>query len=220
MILIEFFGLPGSGKTFYSKKLLSKISIYKKVKSENYLKMCFVKKFLLVINFFFENIIFVSLIFFLHFFNKNLDKTWKSRHLYYLKNEFLKYQFYKSKNIVLINSEGFHHRAIFYLFGKLRKNDNEYKITKLFLRYIPKPDYLVLVQADRKNSIKSTQKRKKGFKYDAKTLDEIQTNIKTINFIKKIVNKDKKINLIELNRKNSINKNLNILKKKVIQKIK
>tara|TARA_B100001063_G_scaffold194157_1_gene185654 strand:- start:932 stop:1594 length:663 start_codon:yes stop_codon:yes gene_type:complete len=220
MILIEFLGLPGSGKTFYSKKLLSKISFYKKVKSENYLKIRFVKKVLLVINFYFENFIYVSLIFYFHFFNKNLDRIWKSRHLYYLKNEFLKYQFYKSKNIVLINSEGFHHRAIFYLLGKLIDNDKGHKIAKLLLSNIPKPDYLVLVQTDKKNSIKSTQKRKRGFKYDAKTLKEIQTNIKTITFIKKIVRKDKKINLIELNRKNSINKNLNILKKKVIQKIK
>ena len=33
MILIEFIGLPGAGKSFFSQKLISKILLFKKVKS-------------------------------------------------------------------------------------------------------------------------------------------------------------------------------------------
>ena len=90
----------------------------------------------------------------------------------------------------------------------------------MLVHYTPKPDYLILIKINKKNSIKSTKKRKKGFKYDAQSIKGIQQNIKTLNFIKKSIYKYEKINFIIMDQKNSTKINLDILKNKILNKIK
>ena len=125
MIIIEFLGMPGSGKTFYYKKL-KKILKKNKIKTNSFKDFNSNKiiKFFYLILFIVENFIYFLKIIFLKKFYSDKPKESIKRHFYFFLRELIAYQALKKSNKVILNSEGFFYRLIFY-FNDL--NPEEYE---------------------------------------------------------------------------------------------
>tara|TARA_B100001057_G_scaffold448260_1_gene488471 strand:+ start:2453 stop:3094 length:642 start_codon:yes stop_codon:yes gene_type:complete len=208
--IIEFIGMPGSGKTFYENKII-KLGKKKIIKNNfNYLNKLQKTKFIILF-------IFSYPIFFFKSFNlilKNILKKKEFRkYSYYFYNEIAYRSYFEFKikdKIILLNSEGFVYRASNYFNYIFNKK------TEKYLNCLPKVDLIIFVKSYKKTNLLRTKKRKIGYKYNEKDLKDYY---KKTNFLKKVCNflKKKKIKIIFINNFNNNNYRKNL--KKIIKYI-
>lgn len=206
-MIIEMIGLPGAGKSYYTKEIYK---VFKKSKKkiifENKKKINFFLKVSLLIKFTIKKPLYIFLFLIFHHYNKSLDKTWKERHYRWILKEIIFYEYCKDSDIILIRSEGLHQRLLFYLATKIESNFN--LLERLFLSYTPVPNKLVMIDISINESIKITSKRQKGFKFDKKTISMLPKQKKILKEIKNILIKSNKNNFIII-RSNKPKKYLN-----------
>ena len=207
---IEFIGMPASGKSFYKNKI---INIIKKRTISN--KFYQIKK-LLKIYFFliffikYLKLTIINLNFFL--FTKIKDREFK-RHFYYFKNEAALRIYHEKKKEIIINDEGFRHRAIYFIFKNLKMDKNF--LYKHYINLLPKIDLLIYIKSNKKLNIYRSKNRKNGFKYN---LEEVKIYKDKEEIIKKIVKETGKKTLLLEFKNNHIQKNMNKFKR-IIKKI-
>ena len=80
------------------------------------------------------------------------------RHFYYFRNEAPLRLYYKFQNKILINSEGFRYRSVFYI-NSLRNKMNKNEI-KNFIDSLPKVHLLIFVRSNKNLNIKRSKKEK------------------------------------------------------------
>ncbi|WP_075522621.1 hypothetical protein [Candidatus Pelagibacter communis] len=196
-MIIEFIGLPGSGKSYISKKLIYSLKKNKKeIIFENKLKINKIIKIYLFLKFCLKNLGLCLVFTIIHLSNKTLDKNKKNLHFYWIVREIIAFEYCNKFGKVLIRSEGFHQRFLFYLIniGKTKISNSE----MILLKLIPIPDKIVMISISKNKSIFLTKKRKKGFKYDANSLNKINHTIKILKQIKKFFLENHKFKLIYL----------------------
>ena len=210
-IYIEFIGMPASGKSFYKKKIEKTLSKDKILTNNfNFLSKILKIFFFMMFLFRYTKLTIINLNFF--FFTKNNNKEFK-KHFYYFKNEAALRIYHEIKKEIIINSEGFRHRAIYFIHENLKINKDF--LYKNYINSLPKIDILIYIRSNKRLNISRSKKRKKSFKYN---LEEIKIYKNKENIIKKITKETKKnIFLIEFKR-NQTDRNMNIFKK-VIKKI-
>ena len=194
---IEFIGMPASGKSFYKNKILKFFGKNETISNDFY-KILKILKILFFIIFSLKYMKFtlVTLNFLL---TTKLNRREIKRHLYYFKNEAALRIYHEIKNKIVINSEGFRHRSIFFIYENLKKNKNfSYKN---YLRSQPKTDLLIFVKSDKKKNILRSKNRKNGYKY---SLKEIRNYNKKQQILEKIVNFTKKKGVLMVFETNSI----------------
>jgi thymidylate kinase len=220
-IFIEFAGYPGSGKTFYSKKLKENLKkkkiklikadkyffdfhsagIINKLIYKNYYKYKQTKKF--ESKFLFKkqykhlkyrlsSIIkkkklkttinnFEDLLYF-----TDLNKENKKRALDNFKIELCTYFLNNQKKKHLIyNDEGLVQK-VYQLFKKNIKINLIEKLINRYLKSIPIPNLLILIDSNIIKSIKNTEKRNAGFKYKTENIDEIKNKFRKISLLLKL----------------------------------
>jgi thymidylate kinase len=201
-IILEFIGMPGSGKTFYQKKIVKILK--NEVIANNFNKFNKLKKFQYIILFIRKHPIFFFKTIILLINNLLFFKDFK-KHLYYFYNEiaFRSFFDYQKKKLILINSEGFAYRSAFYF----RNNFNHR--TEDYIKKIPKIDLLIFVHTNKKIDVERTRERKKGYKYSKK---------ENINYYKKLFYLKKVLKIFKNNNTKLIiidNKNINLSKKNI-----
>ena len=210
-VIVELLGMPGSGKTYYQKKILKFLG--SNACSNDFTKFNKLKKIYFFILFFIEYPIFTIkslIIFFNNFKNKKIDK----KHFYYFHNEAAYRGYFNSrhsKKNYLINSEGFFYRTAYLFNNIIDKNLNNY------LKFIPKVNILILVKTNKKKVFQRIKKRKKGYNYnklDEKNYDKKEVFLKNLIKIKKL----KKICNLVIDNNNSKYEKKNL--SKIILKIK
>ena len=145
-----------------------------------------------------------------HLLNNYLDKNLKQIHLYWIIREIIVFEYCKSKKVILIRSEGFYQRLLFYLL-ELDKTKISF-IENFLIKRVPNIDKVIILQTTKKESIKTTQKRRKGFKFDNETIlsfDNVKLLISNLNKIKKFLNKKNKKQLICLRKYENFKKIFN-----------
>ncbi len=208
---IEFIGMPASGKSFY-KNQISKILRKKEIITNDYKDLSRMNKlmffFIFIIKYFKLSIINLSF-----FYNNYSNKKELSKHFYYFKNEAALRIYHEIKNQNVINSEGFRHRSIYFIYENLKKNKKfQYK---KYLQLLPKIDLLIYVRSNKKKNIQRSKKRKNAFKYNIKEIKNYEYKEKILESI--VEETKKKIYTIDL-KQNRTTENLNRLKK-IIKKI-
>jgi len=162
--IIEFVGMPGSGKTFFEKKIF-KYSNKKIIKNNfNYLSKFDKIKYIVLFIFSYPNFFFKSINIILKniFFKREFKK-----YFYYFYNEtaFRSYiDTRKEKKLILLNSEGFVYRTSFYfnyIFNEKTEN---------YLNCLPRIDLIIFIRSIKKIDLSRTNKRKIGFKYNKRDL--------------------------------------------------
>ena len=194
--IVEFVGMPGSGKTFFEKKIF-KYSNKKIIKNNfNYLNKFNKIKYIVFFIFSYPNFFFKSINIILKniFFKKEFKK-----YFYWFYNE-IAYRSYidnrKEKKLILLNSEGFVYRTSFYfdyIFNEKTKN---------YLNCLPRIDLIIFIRSSKKTDLSRTYNRKIGFKYNKRDLKDY--NKKKL-FLKKIISylQKKKIKIIFINNFNN-----------------
>ncbi len=208
--IVEFVGMPGSGKTFFEKKIF-KYSNKKIIRNNFYYLNKFNKiKFILFFIFSYPNFFFKSINI---IFKNILIKEEFKKYFYYFYNEaaFRSYiDSRKEKKTILLNSEGFVYRTSYYF-------DYIYnEKTENYLNCLPKIDLIIFIKSNKKTDLSRTNKRNIGFKYNKRDLrDYYKKNF----FLKKIVSylQKKKIKIIFINNSNDNNYRKNL--KKIIKYI-
>lgn len=199
-IVIEFLGMPGSGKTYYQKKL--KKILRKKIITNNftiinrYNKMVYLFKFLKDHPIFFLKSLNLLL--------KNINNFREfKKHFYYFYNEAIFRSYFDSvkSDLILVNSEGFAYRSSFYF------NDIYNKKCADYLKKMPKINFLIYIESQKIIDIERTKKRFGGYKYLEKEKKEYNNKS---SFLKKILISCKK-NKTEIIKINNI-KNKNFTK--------
>ncbi len=151
--------MPGSGKSFFQKKILNKFN-KKNIHKNDYKKLSKTKKIINIFLFILNNKYFVlKTIFFLIF---KVNKQKRNRHFYYFYNEIAlreSFENFREKTDV-INDEGFLYRSAIYF-------DRKYKSFELenYLKKIPRIDLIIYLYSKKKSNFKRTLKRVNGYKY-------------------------------------------------------
>ena len=206
--VVEFVGMPGSGKTFFEKKIFKHSN--KKIIRNNFSHLNRLNKLRYIIffiinypNFFFKSIIIIL--------KKILIKKGFKKYFYYFYNEAAYrsyFDFRKDKKIILLNSEGFVYRTSNYFdFIYNKKTEN-------YLNYLPKIDLVIFIKSSKKTDLLRTNKRKIGLKYNK---GDLKDYYKKMSFLKRIISylKKKKIRIIFINNSNNNNYRKNL--KKIIK---
>ena len=201
---------PGSGKSYLLKEF-SEIRNKKKIIFENKKNLNFFLKVFLILKFSIKNFIYIVALIFVNFFNKNLENDWKSRHYRWMTKEITMFEYCNNMNRVLIRSEGLHQRLLFYLKGKSKNKFNFFE--NLLIKYTPVPNKLIMIDISKKESIKNTNERQKGFKHNKKTLKELDRQIYIINKIKIFLKKNNRSNFILIKSRKGKSNLINNLKK-------
>ena len=208
-IYVEFIGMPGSGKTFFQKKLIKKLKY--NATSNNFLHLNKMQKIFYIIKFALNyKFFFFKTLFFL-FKIKKKNKLFK-RYLYYFYNEIAFRSFFENnkKYKYLINSEGFYYRSSYYFNNKIDIS------LKKYLKTFPYINLLVFVKSKKSTDINRTIKRKNGFTYSEEDKRGYEKKKKfLLDSIKHINNKNTKILKINNTKnkyeKESISKIINFL---------
>ena len=205
---IEFIGMPGCGKSYYSNKI-KKLLKNEGLISNHYDDLSKIKKFLFFLLFLFANFK-LTLLNIIYFYTQTSKSNEFAKHLYYFKNESALRIYHQINTKRVINSEGFRHRSIYFIYENLKKNSKfSYKE---YLNLLPKIDLLIYIKSIKKNNIDRTKKRKKQYKYNK---NEIENYDIKENIIEKIVKESKKkVNIVYIRNNHEV-KNLNIIKNKI-----
>ena len=160
-IYIELIGMPASGKSYYLKKIKKNLK-KEKVKSNNFEELNKISKIFFLILFIFKYPIYSIKVIYIFL---NLDfKDWKTkRHLYFFINEAPLRIFNQFNKKIIINSEGFKYRLVYYI--NYFKNKLNKKFIKRFILSSPKVHLLIFVKSSKNLNIKRSKKRKYGYKY-------------------------------------------------------
>ena len=200
-IVVELIGMPGSGKSYYQKKIFNKYK--QQAHKNNFTKFIKLIKFFFLICFFYKHPIFlIKSLYFLYRKKKTLDKK---KHFYYFFNVAAYRGYFNSffsKKKILINSEGFFYRSAYLFENNLTEALNKY------FKYLPSVDVLILVIAKKNNILNRVKMRKKGFVYDKV---DFKNYDKKEFFLKKIAKKHKNFTLVIENNISS-NETLNLTK--------
>ena len=218
MIIIEFLGMPGSGKTFFYKKL-KKVLKKNKINTNSFKDFNSNKiiKFFYLIFFIVENFIYFLKIILLIKFDTDKSKESIKRHFYFFLRELIAYQALKKNNKVILNSEGFFYRLVFY-FNNLKNKKNLNKLIKI-INFQPRVKILIFINSYKKINILRANKRNNGFFYTNDSLNEYDIKNKNLKILANYLKKSKSVSLFVIN--NNINE-LNFKKflKKIIKIIK
>ena len=208
--IVEFVGMPGSGKTFFEKKIFKHSN--KKIIRNNFFylnrfnKLKFILFFIFSYPLFFFKSIYIIL-------KKILIKKEFKKYFYYFYNEaaYRSYiDFSGEKKTILLNSEGFVYRTSYYF-------DYIYnKKTENYLNCLPKIDLIIFINSDKKADLSRTKKRKIGFKYNKR---DVRDYYKKKFFLEKIVGflQKKKMKIVFINNFNNNDYKKNL--KKIIKYI-
>lgn len=185
-LYIEFIGMPCSGKSYYSKKLMSYFK-KKKVQTNNFNYLSrFLKLFFLIL-FFLKYFKYSSKI--LYFFlNSNHSFNEIKKHFYYFINEASLRIFHEINQNIVINSEGFRYRSLFYT-NKLSGFKKRVFLDKL-IKVSPKIHLLIYINSNKKINFIRSMKRKAGFRYSLKDKFFYNMNEKIIKYIHKTSKKN------------------------------
>ena len=153
--------MPGSGKTFYQKKILKRLG--KKVFYNDYTFLSKTMKFFFIIlfmirytSFFFSTLTIIRKL-------KTLNQI--NRYLYYFYNEIaLRAHFDQNRKPYFVNSEGFFYRSSLYF-----QNNFNIDVIK-HLKKIPTINILVVVKSSKKINLRRVHIRKNQYKYSMKDL--------------------------------------------------
>lgn len=209
---IEFIGMPGCGKSYYKNKLI-KLLNNKSVISNNYGDLSKIKKLLFFLFFLFTN--FKLTVINLFFFNTKTSKSNEfAKHLYYFKNECALRFYHQKKKKIIVNSEGFRHRSVYFIYENLKYNKNFYY--KKYLDLLPRIDLLIYIKSKKKYNILRTKKRKNSFIYSS---EEIKKYDQKLKILEKIVRYDEKKSKVIYINNNKSNLNIKKLKKIIMDKI-
>jgi len=207
---VEFIGFPASGKTHYANILIRYLK-KKNVESNNFNKINKIYKFFLLLIFILRYP-YYSIQVLNIFFNRKLKDRDSRKHFYYFINEASLRIYHKYKKKIIINSEGFRYRSVYYL-NFLKKNFFVYD-TKKFVKLLPKVHLLIFIDSSKKINLKRSKKRKNGYKYTSKDLKDYSKNKK---IIKKICMETKKnaivFKITKSNKKKNLKKIFNIINK-------
>ena len=252
-MIIELFGMPGAGKSYFLKKIISRIDDKKKI--FNYQKFFFIKY--LIKN---QNTV--------------LDKLFTKLYYYYVKKNYLKSKFifrknynellnkikfynfknhielienykilleytpyskdrkerlinnflielisYEEKKIInfdmnetILTDQGFYQKC--FLNFKNIKDKHLINSIKKYIKNVPIIDTALFINTEISTSINRTKNRNYGFKYYLDDLKYLQEYKSINNYIIESLN-DKKIELIEFNSSNMIDKGFNLISKKI-----
>lgn len=202
--IIEFVGMPGSGKTFYQKKIKNLFS--NKIYLNNFKRLNKFEKFKFILisilkkpNFFFKTLLYI---------NSLSKKKERKRYFYYFYNE-VAYRFFfdaiKKKRKFLVNSEGFVYRSSNYFNYKF--ND----IVKQYLKSMPDLDLIFFMNCSKLECLNRTSRRQNGYKYKIEDLKSFYHKEK---FLKKTLTfcKNLGIKVVFINNTQKKNFNQNIFK--------
>lgn len=207
---VEFIGMPASGKSYYQNILIKNLN-KKNIITNNFYELKKIGK-LFFLFLFFLKYPYYSIKIFNIFFHLNFENKETRKHFYYFINEasLRIYQDYKKK--IVINSEGFRYRAVYYLYSLRNKLNKNY--LKKFINKSPEIHLIIYVESNKKINIKRSRKRKSGYKYSNQDLVSYSEKIK---IIKKICSETKKkavvIKITKKNQKKDLQKILDIIKK-------
>tara|TARA_B100001063_G_C16705908_1_gene525218 strand:+ start:207 stop:863 length:657 start_codon:yes stop_codon:yes gene_type:complete len=175
-LYIEFIGMPASGKSYYLKKIKKNLK-KEKVKSNNFEELNKLAKVFFLILFFIKYPIYSIKVLYV-FFNLDFKKRETRRHFYYFLNEAPLRIYNQLNNKIIINSEGFMYRSVFYI-NSLRSLFNKKKI-KTFINNLPKTHLLIFVKSSKNLNIKRSKKREYGYLYTKQDLKLYSINEKII----------------------------------------
>ena len=175
-IYIEFIGMPASGKSHYLKIIKNNLKKIK-VTTNNFNELNKITKFFFLILFIIKYLRYSFKILFI-FLRLDFKNRETKRHFYYFRNEAPLRLYYKFQNKILINSEGFRYRSVFYI-NSLRNKMNKNEI-KNFIDSLPKVHLLIFVRSNKNLNIKRSKKRKNGYKYTTKDLKVYTKNERII----------------------------------------
>ena len=207
---VEFIGMPASGKTYYCDKvirLLNKDNIV----SNNFHFLNKLKKTFFLMVFVLKYMNYSFQIFKL-FFNLDFSKKEVKKHFYYFINEASLRAYHEYKKDIVINSEGFRYRSLFfknyYATKQKRKNFSQ------FINSQPTVNLLILVKSKKNINLLRSRNRKKGYKYSAQDIVLYEKNVK---IIKQICNDSKKksilLSITLKSEKKDLKKIINTIKK-------
>ncbi len=244
--IIEFVGYPGSGKTYYSKKLKKKLIEKKMILMESDKFFFDYYSYGLINKIIFKNyynykkkIKFESNYIFskqYKFLNKkmnllirkfnlkpvinnfklllnltNLNEVGKKRSLDNFKIDLCTYFLMTKNKYYLYNDEGLIQKVYQPYKKEINLKNLEKKIKK-YLKSIPKPNIIFIIDKTLKKSIINSKKRKQGFIYDDKNIFRTILLFKKIDKLIKNIFKDKKLFFLVKN-KNSLFKHILKIKK-------
>ena len=175
-LYIELIGMPASGKSYFLKKIKKNLK-KEKVKSNNFEELNKLAKVFFLILFFIKYPIYSIKVLYV-FFNLDFKKRETRRHLYYFLNEAPLRIYNQLNNKIIINSEGFMYRSVFYI-NSLRSLFNKKKI-KTFINNLPKTHLLIFVKSSKNLNIKRSKKREYGYLYTKQDLKLYSINEKII----------------------------------------
>lgn len=209
-LYIELIGMPASGKSYYLKKIKKNLENIK-VKSNNFKELKKLSKVFFLILFFIKYPIYSIKVLYI-FFNLDFRKRETRRHIYYFLNEAPLRIYNQLNNRIIINSEGFMYRSVFYI-NSLRSFFNKKKI-KSFIDDLPKIDLLIFVKSSKNLNIKRSKKRMDGYVYTTQDLKLYSINEK---IIKQICEESKEkcivMKISKKNEKKDLKDILNIINK-------
>ena len=207
--------MPGSGKSFFQKKIIDQFKKKNFLKNQFKTLNKFEKLFFILIFFIKYPIFFIKTLYLIN--NKIKKKDKKNRFFYYFYNEIaLRAYFEKNnKNKIILNDEGFLHRSIEYF-----DYNNNSKVLKSYLDILPSVNIIIYTYSNKKTNIKRTLNRLNEYRYNNENINEY---FKKEKLLKKIVNqykKNRKVIFIRIKNENqNTKKNLKKLFK-VIKEIK
>ena len=136
----------------------------------------------------------------------------KSRMLKNFEVDLLGFKFLNKNPTFLDFDEGFFQK-IYFNFNHIRKSKFNLKEQNNYLKLVPSPNLIVLIDTNLKTCLKRSKNRKDGFLYDKKILKK--SNSKYFN--KSVINfaKNRKIPIIRLKGTKNKKKNLKIFFKKI-----
>ncbi len=193
--------MPASGKSYYLKKIRKNLK-KGKVKSNNFEELNKLYKVFFLILFFIKYPIYSIKVLYI-FFNLDFKKRETRRHFYYFLNEAPLRIYNQLNNKIIINSEGFMYRSVFYI-NSLRSLFNKKKI-KTFINNLPKTHLLIFVKSSKNLNIKRSKKREYGYIYTKKDLKLYSINEK---IIKQICQESREKSVVLQISKNSEKKDL------------
>ena len=209
-IYIELIGMPASGKSYYLKKIKKNLK-KEKVKSNNFEELNKISKIFFLILFIFKYPIYSIKVIYIFL---NLDfKDWKTkRHLYFFINEAPLRIFNQFNKKIIINSEGFKYRLVYYI-NSFRNKLNKKFINK-FIFSSPKVHLLIFVKSSKNLNIKRSKKRKYGYKYTNQDFKLYSKNEKVIMQICKESRKNSIVlQISKKSERKDLKKILNIIKR-------
>ncbi len=206
--IIEFVGMPGSGKSFFQRKILKKFR-WENIHTNDYKKLSKTKKIIYIFLFILNNKYFaLKTIFFLIF---KVKKKIRNRHFYYFYNEIAlreSYENFRDKTDI-INDEGFLYRSAIYFDRKFSNFELEN-----YLKKIPRIDLIIYLYSKKKTNFKRTLKRTNGYKYTSYDYENYHKKEKLLKKMVLLYKKKRMAKFISIhNTKVHTKKNIEIISK-------